>query len=224
MKTRQLHSWEVTPGEAREIQNRLRGRVELADRIGQVRHVAGADVAFDLRRGRAIAGVVVFRFPELDEVERAAVSRPLAFPYVPGLLSFREAPALLEAFARLRHSPDVIFCDGQGYAHPRRFGIACHLGLLLNRPTIGCAKSRLIGEHSEPPRRAGGRAPLREGGETIGVVLRTREGVKPIYVSQGHRVSLERAVELVLAVCDGFRIPKPTRVADHFVEEVKRKG
>lgn len=222
MKARVLHEWKVTPGEAREIQIRLRGRVELADRIGRVRQVAGADVAFDLRGGRAIAGVVVFRFPDLDEVERVAVTRPLTFPYVPGLLSFREAPALLAAFARLKHAPDVIFCDGQGYAHPRRFGIACHLGLLLNRPTIGCAKSRLIGEHSEPPRGAGGRAVLRDAGEIIGVVLRTRAGVNPIYVSQGHRLSLERAVELTLAVCDGFRIPKPTRVADHFVEMVKR--
>jgi len=224
MKAKVLHRWDVTPGEAREIQNRLRGRVELADRLGRVRSVAGADVALDLRRGRAIAGVVVFRFPELEEIERVTVSRPLTFPYVPGLLSFREAPALLAAFERLRHAPDVIFCDGQGYAHPRRFGIACHLGVLLDRPTIGCAKSRLIGEHSEPSRAAGSWTPLRDAGETIGAVLRTRAGVKPIYVSPGHRVSLGRAIELTLAVCDGFRIPKPTRVADHFVEAVKREG
>jgi deoxyribonuclease V len=224
MKAKTLHRWDVNPAEAREIQNALRGRVELADRLGRVRRVAGADVAFDLQHGRAIAGVIVYTFPALEETERFVVTRPLAFPYVPGLLSFREAPALLAAFERLRHAPDVIFCDGQGYAHPRRFGIACHLGVLLDRPTIGCAKSRLIGDHAEPPRAAGRWVPLRDAGETIGAVLRTRAGVRPIYVSQGHRVSLARAIELVLAVCDGFRIPKPTRDADHFVEAVKRSG
>jgi deoxyribonuclease V len=222
MKIKALHGWKVTPGKAQEIQQRLRVRVVLTGRLLRVRRVAGADVAFDLKRGRAIAGVVAFSFPELEEIERAIATRPLAFPYVPGLLSFREAPALLAAFAKLRHVPDVIFCDGQGYAHPRRFGIACHLGLLLGVPTIGCAKSRLIGEHTEPGRAARNWAPLQDAGETIGAVVRTRAGVKPVYVSVGHRVSLERAVELTLAVCDGFRIPKPTRVADQFVGAVKR--
>lgn len=245
MKALRIHRWDVTPEEARDIQLLLRRRVELADRIGRVRLVAGADLAFRLpeRRswergtGRAIAGVVVFTYPELEEVERVWVEQKLTFPYVPGLLSFREIPALLKAFARLRHTPDLIFCDGQGYAHPRRFGIACHLGVLLGLPTIGCAKSRLIGESAEPGTRAGAWSPLKapmvsaerkprppDAGaqEVIGAALRTRTGVRPIYVSQGHRISLTRAVNFTLAVCDDYRIPLPTRTADHFVDAVKR--
>lgn len=222
MKARKLHSWQVTPAEARRIQTELRGCVELCDRLGDVRLIAGADVALDLTRRRAIAGVIVFRFPGLEEVERASAVRPLTFPYVPGLLSFREAPALLAAFVRLRHSPDLLFFDGHGYAHPRRFGIACHLGLLLDRPSIGCAKSLLIGEHEEPAPAGGSRAPLRDQGETIGAALRTRDRVRPVYISIGHRISLDRAVEFALAASDGFRIPRPTRLADHFVEARKR--
>jgi deoxyribonuclease V len=168
--------------------------------------------------------VIVYSFPELREIERAWAARPLEFPYVPGLLSFRELPALLAAMAKLRAKPDVIFCDAQGYAHPRRFGLACHLGVLLDRAAVGCAKSRLIGEHREPGRAAGSWAPLEDAGETIGAVLRTRTDVKPIYVSAGHRVALLSAIKLVLAVCDGYRIPKPTREADHFVEQLKRQG
>lgn len=222
MKALPLHPWRVTPAEARRIQSELRGRVERRNRLGAVRLIAGADVALDLVRNRAIAGVVVFRFPGLEEVERASAVRPLTFPYVPGLLSFREAPALLAAFARLRSAPDLLFFDGHGYAHPRRLGIACHLGLLLDRPAIGCAKSLLIGQHRPPALVAGSRAALRDAGETIGVALRTRTGVKPVYISIGHRISLERAVEFALAACDGFRIPRPTRLADHFVEACKR--
>jgi len=224
MKIRQLHEWKVTPAEAREIQVRLRERMEADDCLGEVRYVAGADVALDLRRGRAIAGVIVYAFPEMEEVERRWAARALRFPYVPGLLSFREAPVLLTAFRKVRRAPDVIFCDAQGYAHPRRFGLACHLGVLLERATVGCAKSRLIGEHAEPGRKAGDWAALVDAGERIGAVVRTREGVKPIYVSQGNRVSLERAIELVLAVCDEYRIPRPTREADHWVERLKKEG
>ncbi len=185
-------------------------------------------MAFDFRaggtsKGRAIAGVIVYSFPEMQEIERAWAERPLQFPYVPGLLSFRELPALLAAFQKLSEAPEVIFCDAQGYAHPRRFGLACHLGVLLDCATVGCAKSRLIGEHKEPGYSMGSWAALRDAGETIGAVLRTRTGVKPIYVSQGHRVSLASAIELTMAASDGFRVPKPTREADHFVEELKRK-
>ncbi len=224
MTARALHSWQVTPAEARRIQNELRGRVETRDRLGRVRLVAGADMALDLAGQRAIAGVITFRLPDFDEVERAAVVCPLRFPYVPGLLSFREAPALLEAFAQLRHTPDLLFVDGHGYAHPRRFGIACHLGLWLDRPAIGCAKSLLIGEHRAPAGKAGSRAPLRHDGEIIGTVLRTRDGVNPVYVSVGHRISLRRAVEFTLVACDGFRIPRPTRLADQFVAARKREA
>lgn len=240
MKARQLHPWDVTPAEARALQIELRRLVDFHDRRKKIRFVAGADVALRLleRRswetgsGRAIAGVIVFTFPELVEVERVFVERSLTFPYVPGLLSFREIPALLEAFAALRSTPDLIFCDGHGYAHPRRIGVATHLGLLLDRPTIGCAKSRLIGEHAEPGKRAGRWTPLlapREPAspgtkplETIGAVLRTRATSSPIFVSQGYGLPLSRAIQLTLAVCDGQRIPKPTRLADRFVADVKR--
>jgi deoxyribonuclease V len=222
MKARQLHPWNVTPAEARFLQSELQPHVELRDRLPKVRLIAGADVALDVERKLAIAGVIVFRFPSLAIVERASAVRPLTFPYVPGLLTFREAPALLAAFAKLRSSPHLLFFDGHGYAHPRRFGIACHLGLLLDRPSIGCAKSLLVGKHKPPPQSAGSRAPLRHDGETIGVALRTRRGVKPVYISIGHRISLDRAVEFALAASDGFRIPRPTRLADHFVEACKR--
>lgn len=241
MKVRRLHRWDVSPAQARRIQDRLRKKV-LREENSLARFterepklVAGVDVAFifkpsDARRGRkrktsegtAIAGVIVYRYPDMKEVERVAVRQRLQFPYVPGLLSFREAPALLAAFRKLKHAPDVVFVDGQGYAHPLRFGIACHLGLLLNRPTVGCAKSRLIGDYVEPPREAGNWAPLTDKGEVIGAVLRTRSGVKPIYVSTGYRMSLPRAIALVMHTCDGFRIPRPTREADHWVEAAKR--
>ena len=233
MKALHLHSWDVSPAEARQIQLQLRGRMEREDRIPKVEHVAGADIAFELRgrgswrtgEGRAIAGVVVYRFPEMTEVERASSIQPLTFPYVPGLLSFREVPALLAAFELLRVSPDLIFCDGQGYAHPRRFGLACHLGVLLDVPSIGVAKSLLIGECQEPARPAGSTAALVDAdtGEQIGAAVRTANAVRPVYVSQGHRISLERAIEFTLAVKDGFRIPRPTREADHFVSEICRR-
>jgi deoxyribonuclease V len=233
MKALQLHRWDVSPAEAREIQLELRNRMEREDRIPNVNHVAGADIALDLRgrrswrtgEGRAIAGVIVYRFPEMEEVERVSSIQPLNFPYVPGLLSFREIPALLAAFESLRISPDLIFCDGQGYAHPRRFGLACHLGVLLDVPSIGVAKSLLIGKCKEPARKAGSTAVLLDAvtGEKIGAALRTASGVKPVYVSQGHRVSLGRAIDLTLAVTDGFRIPRPTREADHFVKAVCRQ-
>lgn len=222
MKALRLHSWNVTPREAAQIQLRLRERFEPADRFGEIRRVAGADVALDLRRKIAIAGVVVYSFPDMAELERVWARRRLTFPYVPGLLSFRETPVLIRAFAKLRHPPDLIFYDGHGYAHPRRFGIASHLGVVLDCPTIGCAKSILVGTPGEPDTAPGSWAPLIDREEAIAAVLRTREDTKPVYVSQGHRVSLESAVRFVRAVTDGFRIPRPTRDADHFVKQVKR--
>jgi deoxyribonuclease V len=233
MKALRLHSWAVTPAQARKIQLELRERMECADCLGEIKHVAGADLAFELHgrgswrtgKGRAVAGVVVYRFPEMAEVERASSCEPLKFPYVPGLLSFREIPALIAAFESLHVSPDLIFCDGQGYAHPRRFGLACHLGVVLDVPSIGVAKSILIGKCEEPARRAGSTAALIDPatGEQIGAALRTATGVKPVYVSAGHRISLRTAIEFTLAVSDSFRIPRPTRDADHFVNEIRRK-
>lgn len=233
MKALQLHRWDLSVAEARETQLWLRERLIIEDQIPKVTRVAGADVALCLAgprgwergEGWAVAGVVVYRFPEMEEIERASAKCPLTFPYVPGLLSFREIPALLAAFEQVRQAPEVIFCDGQGYAHPRRFGLACHLGVLLDCPTIGVAKSILIGKHRAPARSAGSSAPLvdPDQGETVGAALRAVTGVKPVYVSAGHRISLPRALALTRAVSDGYRIPKPTREADHFVRELRRK-
>ncbi len=217
-----LEEWSVTPARAREIQLELRGRVERTDRLPELRRIAGADVGIDPVRKQVIAGVVVFGFPGLEELERAWAVRPLEFPYIPGLLSFREIPVLLAAFGRLEKLPDLVFYDGHGYAHPRRFGISCHLGVLLDRPTVGCAKSRLIGEYTEPASAAGSWSPLLDEGEMIGAVVRTRAGCRPIFVSIGHRISLPRAVELTLAVCDGHRIPRPTREADRYVRRLRQ--
>ena len=233
MKARQLHPWDVTPAEAREIQSKLRGLVECRDRLPRpLRIVAGADVALEISepggwrtgRGRAFAGVVAYRFPRVEEIERVSAALPLRFPYVPGLLSFREIPALLAAFGKLRHAPDLIFCDGHGYAHPRRLGIASHLGLLLDRPTIGVAKSVLVGAYREPGLGAGKSSPLvdEKTGEVIGAALRTRRAVRPVFISTGHRISLQHAIELTRAVSDGYRIPRPTRDADRWVALARR--
>jgi deoxyribonuclease V len=222
MKPALRTSWDLTPREAMRLQEKLRDRVVLEDRFGKIRLVAGADLAFDPETTMAFAGVIVYRFPELEEVERRKARRKLRFPYVPGLLSFRESPVLLEAFARIRGEPDVILIDGHGRAHPRRFGIACHLGVILDKPTIGCAKSLLVGEHDDPGEVAGSTTPLLLDGEQVGTVLRTRDGVKPIYVTTGHRISLGSAVKVVRQCLDGFRIPKPTREADRYVRELRR--
>jgi deoxyribonuclease V len=219
-----LHTrWNLTPRAAMRLQERLRERVVLEDRFGPIRFVAGADLAFDPETDVAVAGVIVYRYPELIEVERRMARRKLRFPYVPGLLSFRESPGLIAAFARLRTEPDLILIDGHGRAHPRLFGIACHIGVVFDKPTIGCAKSLLVGEHAEPGRKAGATTPLILRGEQVGTVLRTRNDIKPLYVTTGHRVSLASAVEIVRNCCDGFRIPKPTREADHFVRELRRE-
>ncbi len=214
--------WDLTPREAMRVQESLRGRVETQDRFGSIRYVAGADLALDPETNLAFAGVIVYRFPELTEVERRRTRRVLRFPYVPGLLSFREIPVLLGAFDRLRVSPDVILVDGHGLAHPRRFGIACHLGLILDIPTIGCAKSILVGKAPEPGAKSRCTSPLVDKGERVGMALRTRDNVKPIYVTVGHRVALESALKVVMQCLDGFRIPKPTREADHYVRDLRR--
>jgi deoxyribonuclease V len=222
MKPRLRARWNLTPREAMRLQERLRERVGLKDDFHSIRFVAGADLSFDPETDVAFAGVIVYRFPEFQEVERRMARRKLRFPYVPGLLSFRESPVLLAAFARLGTEPDLILIDGHGRAHPRLFGIACHIGVLFDKPTIGCAKSLLVGEHAEPGAHAGSTAPLILGGERVGIVLRTRDRVKPIYVTPGHRVSVDTAVELVKLCVDGFRIPKPTREADHYVRDLRR--
>lgn len=207
------HPWNLTPAAARALQEQLRGAVVTEDRIGPVRLVAGIDVGFEEDNRITRAAVAVLTFPGLALVEQAIARRPTSFPYIPGLLSFREVPAVLEALAQLRSVPDLLLCDGQGIAHPRRLGIAAHLGLLLDVPAIGVAKSRLIGSHGPVPDQRGAWVPLRDGTEIIGAVLRTRRGVKPLYVSPGHRIGLPRAVEYVLRCAPRYRLPETTRWA-----------
>ena len=211
---RHEHPWNVSPAEARETQKRLCRLVETTDRLGAIGTVAGVDVGFDNDNGLPRAAVVVLRFPELELCEQSLVTLPTRFPYVPGLLSFREAPAILAALDELERLPDLLVCDGQGLAHPRRFGIACHLGVLTGLPAIGVAKKRLIGTHGEPPEARGEWVSLMHKGDVVGAVLRSRAGVKPIYVSSGHRVSLETAVDLVMGCTTRYRLPETTRRAD----------
>jgi deoxyribonuclease V len=213
-----LHRWDLSVAEALALQERLRplvGRGE-ALALDQIRMVAGLDAAYweDGGIGRGRAAAVVLSFPDLEVVERATADTEVAFPYVPGLLSFREAPALLAALERLTTRPDVLLCDGQGYAHPRRFGLACHLGLYLGRPSIGCAKTRLIGTHDEPGPDRGDSAALMDGVEEIGAVVRTRARTRPVYVSVGYRIDLPTAVAVVLRCARGYRLPEPIRLAD----------
>jgi deoxyribonuclease V len=208
------HPWEVSPAEARQIQERLRSAVRTADDVGPVRFVAGTDVAFE-DEGRTTRGAVaVLSYPELELLEHSIARRPTSFPYVPGLLSFREIPVIIEALGGLGTLPDIILCDGQGLAHPRRFGLASHLGVVTGLPTIGVAKSRLVGTHGPIPKRKGRWTPLLDGDEVIGAVLRSRVGVKPLYVSIGHRVSLQTAVRYTLGCVTRFRLPETTRWAD----------
>ncbi len=219
MRLRDLHAWQVTPAEAAAIQARLAPQVIAKGEPQHIRYVAGADIAFlDHRAGRrptaARGAVILLSYPDLRLVEQQVVEEPLTFPYIPGLLAFREVPLLARAFEKLQRTPDLVVADGHGLAHPRRFGIACHLGLLLDLPTIGVAKSRLTGQHLDPPSQAGASAELRDGPDLIGLVLRTRDGVRPVYVSVGHRIGLQEAGQWVLRLCRGYRLPEPTRLAD----------
>lgn len=203
----------------------LRRQLVLKDEFKALNLIAGCDMAIDPENNWAYAGVIVYEWPSLREVERRAVKTKLTFPYIPGLLSFREAPALLRAISKLKSSPDLFIFDGQGTAHPRGIGIASHMGLWLDRPTIGCAKSRLIGRYKEPREKFGSYESLfSEEGKILGVVFRTRDSVRPVFISQGHKVSLRTSIDLIKKCCDGYRIPKPTREADHYVEAFKRKS
>ena len=195
------------------MQQELRAHLILTDHLEPVRRVAGVDVGFEAAGTVTRAAVAVLRYPELDVLETAIARRPTAFPYIPGLLSFRELPAVLAALEQLREPPDLLLCDGQGIAHPRRFGIASHLGLLVDIPAIGVAKTRLCGTHEEPPNQRGAWTPLWGQGEIIGAVLRSRIGVRPLYVSPGHRVGLETAIAYVMGCCTRYRLPETTRHA-----------
>jgi deoxyribonuclease V len=213
VKVGSLHGWRVSPSEALELQLRLASQVHRTNEVASPRYIAGVDISVDRERGMGRGAVVVLSYPELEVAEVQTVEDRIDFPYVPGLLSFREAPITLAACEKLEITPDLVLVDGQGIAHPRRLGLASHLGLFLDRPTIGCAKSRLCGRHFEPAREAGSHAELLDKEEVIGAALRTKDGVNPIYVSIGHRVDLESAIYWAMQCCRGYRLPEPARLA-----------
>jgi len=218
-----LHGWQVSIPQAFEIQRELAARVSQISEVDKPRFIAGADISAGRAGDMATGAVVVMDYPALELVEVKTVNEKLTFPYIPGLLSFRESPLVLAACEKLTVTPDLILVDGQGLAHPRRLGLASHLGLLLDTPTVGCAKSRLCGRHQEPARTAGSYAELWDNGEVIGAVLRTKENTNPLYISIGHRVDLEAAIVWALACCRGYRIPEPLRLA-HLAAGGKVKG
>ncbi|NJL43577.1 MAG: deoxyribonuclease V [Pseudanabaena sp. SU_2_4] len=215
MEIDRQHAWPLTLNEAKAIQENLRSKVITQDRLPEtVQYVAGVDMGFEAEGTISRAAVAILSFPDLQVQETAIAYRPTTFPYIPGYLSFREIPAVLDALAQVKIVPDIILCDGQGIAHPRRFGIACHLGVILDMPTIGVAKSLLIGKHEELPEAKGSWQPLIDRGETIGAVLRTRTGVKPLYISSGHYISQPTAIDIVLRCTPKYRLPETTRLAD----------
>ena len=228
MDYRQLHDWNVTPEEARTLQREMASQVrqEPLD-INAVRWVAGADMSFDsagdAETAPVFAGIVTLQLPEMTVVEQAGVQTVAPFPYVPGLLSFREVPPLLEVWSRLVHRPDALIADGYGLAHPRRFGLACHLGLLLDLPTLGVAKTPFVGTHAPVPNEIGGWSPIIHLGETVGAALRTRVGVSPVYVSVGHRIDLLSAIALTLRCVGKTRLPETTRHAHNYVNTLRRE-
>ncbi|HEX6940403.1 MAG TPA: deoxyribonuclease V [Longimicrobiales bacterium] len=225
MKIRHLHPWDVPIAEAREIQERLRERLVLEPPAGFApRLVAGADLSIQWKNDRGYAGIVTLDADSLETVEESTAVVPVTFPYVPGFLSFRELPPLAAAWEQLERRPDAVIFDGHGIAHPRRFGLACHGGVLLDVPSVGCAKSLLIGEHGPLGEERGATAEITIEGEVVGMAVRTRDRVKPVYVSPGHRMDLPTAVSLVLRMGAGFREPETTRRAHRLVKALRRKG
>ncbi len=212
-----LTGWPTSFEEARVVQEALRQKVVVADALGDVRTVAGVDCGYEGDVARA--ALVVLDFPSLTPIDYVVERRPAPFPYVPGYLSFREIPAVLAAFEALRTKPDLLLCDGQGIAHPRRLGIASHIGVLLDLPSIGCAKSRLTGRNEPVPDTRGAHVPLTHRGEVIGAVLRTREGTQPLFISPGHRVSVETSIRFVMACTTRYRLPETTRAADKLASD-----
>jgi deoxyribonuclease V len=216
-----ITNWPATAEEAVALQHDLRNRVVTADRIGSVQLVAGVDVGFENWGEVTRAAVAVLSFPDLVLVDHAIAKAPTIFPYIPGLLSFREIPALLLALEKIKKLPDLILCDGQGIAHPRRLGIASHLGILVDVPTIGVGKSLLVGRYQMPAEERGSWSPLVHQKETIGAVLRTRKGFNPLFISPGHLVSLDSSIEYVLKCTTKYRLPETTRMAHHMASNMK---
>ena len=219
-----LHPWDVTYREAVKIQKELKGKVILGKIASSPNYVAGLDVSYEKGTHRVWAGAVVLGFPDLTVVEKRWAEREVSFPYVPGLLSFREIPALLDVLTQITVEPDVIFCDGQGVAHPRGLGIASHLGVILKKPTIGCAKSRLVGDCDPVGELKGDYSFLRYGGSIIGAVMRTRQGVKPLFVSPGYGVALDDCIGMVRKTCSRYKIPEPIRQAHILVNSIRSKS
>lgn len=226
MHLQRLHEWDISPSCAVELQKTLRSRVSLKDSISlkKLRRIAGADVSY-VQGGETIYGaVVVLSFPALEIVEQRWAKGRASFPYIPGLLSFREAPILLDAFSLLQQTPDAVIFDGQGIAHPRGLGLASHMGLVLDLPSVGCAKTRLVGEHPQVARQKGSFRWLQFQGKRVGAAVRTRANVKPLFVSPGHRLSLRTAMRLVLASCRTYRLPEPIRLAHQLANRVRREN
>ncbi|HEY9810147.1 MAG TPA: deoxyribonuclease V [Halomicronema sp.] len=215
MKFPPLHPWPNTTEEASKIQEQLRTKVIREDQLNEVKYVAGIDVGYDPKNQISKAAVAILTFPDLQQKEHAIATTKTTFPYIPGYLSFREIPAVLEALEKLSIIPDLLLCDGQGIAHPRRFGLACHIGVLTNIPAIGVAKTRFIGEHDTVPEPRGSWQPLHDQSEIIGAVLRTRTATKPLYISIGHKITLTTALEYVLKCTPKYRLPETTRTADY---------
>lgn len=214
-----FHDWDLNAEQALALQQQLAGRVERGDRFNQIKSVAGVDVAYEEQSERLVAAVVVLDAQSLQVIEQVSAEDVNRFPYIPGLFSFRELPSIAKALSQLQCKPDLIVCDGQGIAHPRRFGLACHVGVLFDVPSIGCGKTRLRGTHATPGDKRGDYADLVDEGEIIGRVLRTQNEVKPVYVSSGHRISLASASDWVLKLCAHYRLPETTRAADHLVRQ-----
>ncbi|HVG21269.1 MAG TPA: deoxyribonuclease V [Blastocatellia bacterium] len=240
MEYKRLHAWDLTPTEAVQLQKKLREQVRVEPLKRDARLVAGCDISFNKFSEVVYAGIVVLRLPGLEIVDRATAITRTTFPYIPGLLSFRETPALLEAWEKLTTAPDVVMLDGQGLAHPRRFGIACHFGLITGRPTLGCAKTVLVGRYDEPGESAGSYSLMVDKGETVGAAVRTKDRVAPVYISLGNLIDLPGAIDLALRCVKGYagqgeslfdskpaskskyRIPEPTRQAHLLVNELRR--
>lgn len=216
-----LHAWNVTPTEAVALQRDLASRIDVSTPLENCELIAGTDCSYNRFSPKFYAAVVVLRASDCSIVETQGVVGESPFPYIPGLLSFRELPMLLEAFAKLEHRPDAVMVDGQGLAHPRRLGIACHLGLWLDLPCFGCAKSRLVGDHDEPGPEAGAMTKVTHKGEIVANYLRTKRRTKPVYISPGHRIDLESATRWTLATRKGYRIPEPTRQAHLYVNQMR---
>ena len=218
---RQLHNWDLQPADAIALQKQLKSQLQLQPLAREPRFVAGADLSFDKGSDTVYAGIVVLSYPDLKIVESKGLQTTAPFPYVPGLLSFRESPAITEVWEMLQQKPDILVTDGQGTAHPRGFGVACHLGLWLEVPTIGCAKTLLCGKFGELANERGAHEPLIYKGETVGAALRTKTRVSPVYVSPGHLINLDDSIKVMLGCDGGYRIPEPTRQAHLFVNRLR---